>query len=187
MPVVAEVIAFALLVLVLAVAAFTDWKTGKVYNWLTYPAIVGGLIYWAGWGLATQGTSGAINGLSSSSIGLLCGFIPFAVIFSIGGLGGGDVKVLAAIGSISADWQVVLGTAFYGLLIGFLMAIFLMIRHGLVKRTASRIAGAAMMAMSRVKPEIPEDSPRIPLGVAFKIGVVIAGLEHMLNVNMPWS
>ena len=54
MPVVAEVIAFALLVLVLAVAAFTDWKTGKVYNWLTYPAIVGGLIYWAGWGLATQ-------------------------------------------------------------------------------------------------------------------------------------
>jgi prepilin peptidase CpaA len=185
---VANAIAYGLLVAMLSVAAYTDWKSHVVYNWLTYPTIIVGFLYWTIWAWAAPDTfGGALNGLSASAIGFAAGFFPFTLIFMMGGLGGGDVKVMAAVGALSASWEAVLGTAVYGLGIGFAMAIYLMIRHGLVKQTAKRLSTSALLLLSKQKPEIPDDSPKIPLGVAFKIGFLFAGLEKMLSVQFPWT
>ncbi len=61
-----------------------------------------------------------------------------------------------------------------------------MIRHGIVKRTVSRLFGAALQAAGRVKPEFPEDSPRIPFSTAIALGAILAGAEQLLHWETPW-
>jgi prepilin peptidase CpaA len=75
----------------LVVAAVIDGCKLKVPNWLTFPMIVSGWIYsfvffgWAGFGWSLMGT---VVGL-----GLL---MP---AYAIGGMGAGDVKLLAGVGA----------------------------------------------------------------------------------------
>ncbi len=87
-----EAIAFVLLAGVVTVAGVTDWRCGKVYNWLTYPAMAGGLLYWA-----IAGALGAPVGITEAFIALFAALVPFAILYFGGGLGGGDVKLMGAV------------------------------------------------------------------------------------------
>ena len=70
------------------IAAVTDvWKF-KVYNALTLPLMVSGLIY--------HGLRGDLGG---SLLGILFGFAALIVLYIIGGMGAGDVKLMAAVGA----------------------------------------------------------------------------------------
>lgn len=182
----ANAIAFGLMVAMLAVAAYTDVRWRKVPNWLTLPAVPLGMLFWLIVGLSSAEDPTAMQGLTRSLIGFAAGFFPALVIYSMGALGGGDVKTLGALGAICAAWEVVLGTAFYGLIIAFVMAIVLMVRRKLVKQTLSRLFGAMLIWASKNQAELDNDNA-IPLGVAFKIGGILAGMEHMLEVPLPWS
>jgi prepilin peptidase CpaA len=78
------------LVASLVLALIDVWKL-KVYNIFTYPLLVTGLVY--------QGVVGGAGGLADGLLGCLLGFavlLPFCVL---GGMGGGDVKLLAAFGA----------------------------------------------------------------------------------------
>ncbi|MEX0703722.1 MAG: A24 family peptidase [Planctomycetales bacterium] len=88
----------ALAVLLLVVATVTDVLRHKIYNWTTYPGIVGGFA--ANWFFG--GPAGAEAGreaLESSLLGfLVCGFIMlFCLLFFE--IGGGDVKLIAMMGA----------------------------------------------------------------------------------------
>ncbi|MFO0876066.1 MAG: A24 family peptidase [Gemmataceae bacterium] len=88
------------------VAAVIDgWKL-KVPNWLTLPLILGGwalgLIHDFGW---LQGTGD--GGIGAALAGTALGFALLFPVYSIGGMGGGDVKMQMGFGA----W---IG-AFYGL------------------------------------------------------------------------
>ena len=88
-----NVLAQILLLLTLITAAVTDLRDRKVYNWLTFPAMIFGLtLAWADGGI----------GLFFDH--LLRGFLPAVLIFGLfwwmGGLQGGDMKLMAAIGAI---------------------------------------------------------------------------------------
>jgi prepilin peptidase CpaA len=73
------------------VAATTDiWKY-KVYNWLTFPTLICGLIYWL--------FAAGLSGVGMSFAGLFVGFGSLVVFYALGGVGAGDVKLLAAIGA----------------------------------------------------------------------------------------
>jgi prepilin peptidase CpaA len=70
------------------IAAVTDiWKF-KVYNALTLPLLAAGLIY-----------HGLRHELADSLGGVLFGFAALVPLYIIGGMGGGDVKLMAAIGA----------------------------------------------------------------------------------------
>jgi len=70
------------------VAAATDiWKF-KVYNALTLPLLVSGLLYHA---FRAE--------LADSLLGVLFGFAALIVLYIIGGMGAGDVKLMAAVGA----------------------------------------------------------------------------------------
>lgn len=181
-----ETIAFALLAFVLVTAGTTDCLTGKVYNWLTYPAMLAGVIFWTSAGFIQRGGAGAEHELFLALGGLAAGLIPFALIFLGGGLGGGDVKLMGAVGALSASWACVFSTAFYALLLAAAMAIVVMVRLGIVRRTLARLLGAALQAAARVKPDIPGDSPRIPFSLAIAIGGIIAAAEQLLQWQTPW-
>jgi prepilin peptidase CpaA len=81
----------ALVLVAALIAAVTDvWKF-KVYNLLTFPLLLGGLLYHAM-------QSGA-PGLAGSFFGALVGFALMIALYAIGGLGAGDVKFVAALGA----------------------------------------------------------------------------------------
>lgn len=187
-----DVVRYGLVCAVVITAAVIDWRTELTPNWLTLPAILIGLIWSAVWGaIAAAGADasivgGAMGGLAISGIGLAAALIPFGMIYAAGGLGGGDVKLMTAVGALAASWQVVLATTFYAFLAGAVMAVIIMVRQGLVRRTFSRIFGAALMKAAKVKADLPTDSPRIPFAVAIAFGAMLAGAEILLNVHTPW-
>ncbi len=181
-----DAVTMVLLSLFLVAAAVCDVRTGRVFNWLTYPAIGVGLA-WATIGGAIGENTTALEALGHSGLALGAGLIGFALVFAAGGLGGGDVKVMAAVGALSASWQCVLATAFYGFVAGALIAVFVMIRRRLVGRTFSRLFGAALMYGAKAKVELPEDTANIPFALALCMGGILAGAETLLNVPMPWS
>jgi len=79
------------LVAMVVVAATIDLRERRIPNWLTVAIAVGGLtnsIVWA-WPV----------GFGGSILGFWLGFTLLFIPFAIGAMGGGDVKLLAAIGA----------------------------------------------------------------------------------------
>jgi prepilin peptidase CpaA len=77
--------------LAVGVAAITDvWKF-KVHNLLTIPLLLSGLVY--------HGIAGGWEGFMGSVLSSLCGFAILIAFYVLGGMGAGDVKLLAALGA----------------------------------------------------------------------------------------
>src|SRR5262245_33318863 len=78
----------------LIVAAVIDGMQLKVPNWITFPMIISGWIYsaalspYAGW-----------EGLMYSVLGTIVGLALLLPAYAIGGMGAGDVKLLAGVGA----------------------------------------------------------------------------------------
>lgn len=182
-----ERIAFVLLAATLIIAGIIDWRRGVVYNKLNYPAIAVGLLYWTFSGYNRGGAHGAVDGLVEASLALAVGLVPFAIIFACGGLGGGDVKLMGAVGALSGSFECVLETACYAFLFAAMMAVFIMFKRRIVIRTLSRIITAMFFAASKVRPSPFVDSSYIPFSVAIAAGGLIAAANHLLNLRLPWS
>lgn len=78
----------------LVVAAIIDGKQLKVPNWLTFPMIVSGWIY-----SATLSPFAGWEGLWLSLIGTAVGLALLLPAYAVGGMGAGDVKLLAGVGA----------------------------------------------------------------------------------------
>jgi prepilin peptidase CpaA len=86
---------YALLMLVpliamLAWAAILDLRSRRIPNWLTFSVMLTGMF---------QSLSNPIVGPREALLGLLAGFGLTFVLFALGALGGGDVKLLAGVGA----------------------------------------------------------------------------------------
>jgi prepilin peptidase CpaA len=79
------------LLLILAAATAMDIHGRRIPNWLTLGLAAGGLA-------VSCGPWGAVDPLWSF-LGLLTGFILLFFLFALGAVGGGDVKLLAAVGA----------------------------------------------------------------------------------------
>jgi len=80
-------------------AVVFDWKTRKIPNGLTLSLALCGLMFqWMQFGFA-----GLTSGMSGLVVGGFLLFLPFA----LGGMGAGDVKLLAAVGAWTGPWGVV--------------------------------------------------------------------------------
>ncbi|HYW78267.1 MAG TPA: prepilin peptidase [Thermoguttaceae bacterium] len=82
-----------LVTIVLVVAAVIDGWILKVPNWITFPLVISGWIYSTtvgGWGW---------EGLAGSLTGTAVGLALLMPAYAIGGMGAGDVKLLAGVGA----------------------------------------------------------------------------------------
>ena len=85
---------------VLGVATFTDLRSRRIPNWLVLPFLLAGLAlstWMHGW-----------QGLGQSLGGALLGLVIYGVLFWMGGMGAGDVKLCAAIGAWVGPQQLIL-------------------------------------------------------------------------------
>ena len=81
---------------VVLVAAGTDLWRFRIHNALTVPLFLSGLMYHAFVGQAI--------GVSGSVLGVLVGTLPFFVLYAKGGMGAGDLKLMAGVGAWLGPW-----------------------------------------------------------------------------------
>lgn len=103
----------------LSVAVYHEMLSRRIPNWLTFPGMI--------LGLSASWLFGGIPGVIASAGGLLTGMAAFIVFYLFGGVGGGDVKLMAAIGAVMG-WRVVLPTIFWVAIIGGLISMVALIR-----------------------------------------------------------
>jgi prepilin peptidase CpaA len=94
-------------VAVLVVATFTDVRSRRIPNWLVAPFLVAGIGV-SGW---LHGWQGVELSLAGAAVGLLI----YGILFWMGGMGAGDVKLCAAIGAWIGPGQLLISLIFTGL------------------------------------------------------------------------
>ncbi len=114
-----------LLILILGICTITDLRKRRIYNIIVFPGILLALISH----LVTGGWLGGLHSLYGFSVGLGLLLIPFL----LGGMGAGDVKLLALVGAMKGT-LFVLHAAIYMSLIGAVMALgILLFRKGRIR------------------------------------------------------
>ena len=161
---------FAILLIALA-ACVTDLRSRRIPNVLTFGAAIAGIAFHA---IAPGG-----EGLGVALLGWAIGIAVFFVPFALGGLGGGDVKLLGALGA----WFGPAGTvwlALYTGVAGGLMAIVVSIASGYGRQALSNIY--LLLAHWRVSglralPEISlatSKGPKLAYALPIFAGTVVA-------------
>jgi prepilin peptidase CpaA len=114
-----------------AIAAWTDVRSGRIPNRLTLTGL--------GLGLALSVISGGIHGLPLSAVGALVTALVPLLLFRFRAMGGGDVKLFAAIGAIvgaGAGIEIQMAAFVFGALQG--MAVWL--KNGRLRRGLGQVA-----------------------------------------------
>lgn len=115
---------YSLIVLAL-VTSVTDIRTRRIPNWIVaagFAAGMSGNVYAFGW-----------LGLRSALLGFLCGFALYLPLYLLQGRGGGDLKLMAAMGTITGYPNFLflfLLTSIFG---GIFAVGYLLIRGGLIR------------------------------------------------------
>ena len=180
MPLKAEMWPFAVLGVVVVVSAVTDVRSGRVPNAVTYPAIAVGLIvHTLLGGLRGEGPG---MGLYASAIGLTVGFLPMLAVWLAGGIGGGDAKLMAAVGALTG-WRFALSVLFYGLIAAMVLALIVMLRKRIVRRTLRRVFRFLALLVTPSKPADPAagQSEKVPFALALCVGAAAALAEVLVR------
>lgn len=117
----AETIFTVLLILLLVMSVYHDFSTQKIPNKITIPAIIAGIL--------VSTIYFGFSGLWSSLLGFAVGFLIFLLPFIFGGMGAGDVKLMAAIGAVMGA-RFVFMTFVYTAIVGGIIALV----YGIYKR-----------------------------------------------------
>lgn len=156
------------LILLLALgASYCDIKYRKIPNKLTFPMMLAGMIAGA--------SGGGFAGFMDSLKGLLIGFAFLLVFYlTIGGIGEGDIKLLAAFGAVGGAMYVV-RTAVYGVILGGIYAFLYLLSK---KRLAPTLKWIILLLPGLLCKDIRENIPyadeTMPYGPFLAVGAVLA-------------
>ncbi|MEH7251642.1 prepilin peptidase [Neobacillus niacini] len=115
-----------LLIILLLICVITDLRERKIYNAVLFPFLIVALVL--------QLFTGGLSGVTSALLGMIVGLGILLIPYLLGGMGAGDVKLLAVIGGIKGV-EFVLFTSLYMALAGGIFALFILLfRKGLKAR-----------------------------------------------------
>lgn len=166
-----HIVLFGLLV----ACSYTDWRYRKIYNKITVPAILVGLVLSA----MTNFPQGLWNALFACAVG----FFLFFILFVFGWMGGGDVKLIAAIGALTG-YPFIIDALFFGIIFGGVYAaLVLLVRGGLWETIKSVLLFLWNLILWRyAQPMHSNNSIKIPYGLCLSAGTAIAfGLKYFNN------
>jgi prepilin peptidase CpaA len=178
-----EWVAWGVLAVVLVAAAVFDLRRGTVYNWLTYPAIAAGLALGALEGAAADG---AMDGLGNHALGLGAGFGILFLAYLFGGMGGGDVKLMAAVGAL-VGWPGVLGAVLYSFLVGAAVGLVMVIWRGQVRVALRRLWRAVRILPlpgATLDDAAAVATVRVPFGFAVCVGTLWCLAEEITGGSL---
>jgi prepilin peptidase CpaA len=151
-------------------AALLDWRSRRIPNWLTVPALLLGVVvhtYLAGW-------HGALFALEGAGLALILLFPPVL----IRALGAGDWKLMGAVGAFMGP-VLILFIFFGSIFVAGLMAMVqMMLTHRVVETFRNMIVLVRGFFSFGLKahPQISLDNPKslkLPFGVAVAVATLI--------------
>lgn len=167
---------------VCAIALATDLVAGKIYNWLTLPALALGLV-------ASFWLSGPA-GLATAALGAGAGLALYGALFAVRVLGGGDVKLLMALGAFGGP-KYAIEVALVSILLGGVMAFVWLAWKGKILGFLERFRRTAMsIAVKELEfePFRADRSTRMPFALpigAAALWCAVAQPLRALGVS-PW-
>lgn len=168
-------------VLVAAVAAWFDWRSGEMPNAVTLvPLAAAPVAHGIVAAIAGGGLDAAVQAAGFSVLGAaVCVLVP-AALYRAGAIGGGDVKLFAALGAL-LNTLIGVEAEFYACLAASLISLGVMAYHGKLLRVLGNTFALAF------NPLLPKDKRReIPqeqltwarFGPAIFIGTAITAVLH---------
>lgn len=161
-------------VVAIAASGF-DVTARRIPNALTFGAMVAAFLYHVG----SAGIAGALPPLGGAAVGLLL-FLP---LFLLGGMGAGDVKLLAALGAWLGP-SLIVWTALYAAVAGGVLAIVVAVVRGYLGAAMRnlRLLLATWRAMG-IRPVEPmtlatSPGPRLPYSLPIAAGLIAALWLH---------
>lgn len=163
----------------LIVAAVIDGYELRVPNWLTYSMIVSGWIYSVAFAQAHYGMTW-YQGLGWSLAGTAVGLITLLPLYSIGGMGAGDVKLMAGIGA----WvyiETTLWAFVYTAIIGAVLAVLMVMWRGAWNKHKGQFFVILTEIMtikdpeelSKIAAERKSSMFLLPYGIPIAIGTIV--------------
>ena len=154
------------------VAGVFDLRTRRIPNWLVATGLIAGF--------TGQIATRSIPGLRAAAFGALLAIAVYLPLYLLRAVGGGDLKLMAAIGSIAgpSNWLVIFVLAS---LIGGALALAVVLSRGRITTTLANIGAilarlVRLQAPYRDRPDLDVSNPaaiRLPHGVSIAIGVVL--------------
>ncbi|MFB3855365.1 MAG: prepilin peptidase [Vicinamibacterales bacterium] len=151
-------------------ASVSDVRTRRIPNLLTIGVALAGLVFHL--------VFGGFAGIGNACLGWAVGAALFFPLFALGGMGGGDVKMLAAIGAwvgpAAAAW-----TALYAAIAGGVLAILVGLFHGYLKTAFVNIWQMLLtwwFAGVRPVPSLTLDDargPRLAYALPISVGAMV--------------
>lgn len=149
-----------LLLIAIAFLAYTDWRTRRIPNIVTFPLMLIGIL----WGVY----SGAWR---ESLLGLLGTFVVLLPLGAINGLGFGDVKLLMAIGAFKGP-LFVLDVFVFALIVNLILGLVLAPKRFLegLRTFFHMLLGLFVLKITH---RIEESALKIPFAVCVLLGTLI--------------
>lgn len=147
----------------------TDLRWRRIPNWLTYPAIPCAILLHT----LADGWHGAKLSLLGTALGLGI-LLPFVLLRS---LGGGDWKLVGALGAFFGPHRLI-QVLIYTLLINGLMGLVMIIWNRRIRQTLRNLAHmtAAFLRLQLPGQELTIDNPeatKVPFGIAAAVAVLL--------------
>jgi prepilin peptidase CpaA len=156
-------------VVVALAGAFSDVRSARIPNELTYTAIMAAIML--------RTVLLGLFGLKSCGLGILIAGGFFAVLFVLGAMGGGDLKMMTAIGAWVGGTHILTVLIAIGLAGGVLAITSAIFNRNTIQtvRNAARLIAYRFTSGLQPHPEMnvqAHGSRRIPFGLAIAIGTV---------------
>lgn len=151
-------------------ACATDIKSRRIPNVLTFGAAGAALIY--------QFVTGGTAGLQSAALGWVVGTAAFMPFFLLGGMGAGDVKLLAALGAWMGPGGAI-WLAIYASLAGGVLAIGVALANGYLRTAATNVRNLLTfwaLVGPRPMPELTLDHKSTAPRLAYAIPIFVGSL-----------
>lgn len=143
-------------VLVGLAAVIDDLARRQISNWICVAALAGGL----GWQAGQYGWTGLAYGIG----GAAAGFGVFLVFYLLGGMGGGDVKLMAGFGALLGAGRLV-EAALWTAGLGGVMALSVLGYRAVRDRVRPRVESKELSADEKQAAASIPYAPAIALGV----------------------
>ncbi|WP_422658096.1 A24 family peptidase [Paenibacillus sp. EC2-1] len=168
-------LAYVLCGIYLVAAYITDVRSMKIPNFLTLPTMLVGVIY--------HGATNGLEGMAYSAKGMVGGFSILLIMYFMGAVGAGDVKLFGGIGAWCGLWFTVQAIIYSVLFAGGIGILILLWRREIFKRLrrmAENVAGVFIFKSLMPWNNSKEAYLRFPFMIAVLPGAILTYMNDHL-------
>ncbi|MGB5944825.1 A24 family peptidase [Paenisporosarcina sp.] len=157
--------------LVLVISVITDFQDRKILNIVTLPAILGGCMY--------HFYTAGLEGFYFSGQGFLVGLGLLIIPFLMGGIGAGDVKLLAAIGAWKGTFFIFY-TGIYAGIIGGIIALFILLKRRELIFTLKKMLFSVIFLITAKGYLLNKDEEHTAISIPYAIPIALGAFLTFL-------